>query len=185
MAEYTIIHDVSSRILEVLASATPSGDFGPVTNDPPKDVSAANTKRLSFWLYQVTPNEFLRNQPRRAVPGQPGRESAEPLVLDLHYLLTPMYQTESNAQLHLGSAMQALHSQPRLTVTPSGGAASVEISVALGARTLDELTKVWDSLNEPYRLSVCYDVRLVEIDSRQLFTAPPIHTRGVKEEVGA
>jgi Pvc16 N-terminal domain len=33
--------------------------------------------------------------------------------------------------------------------------------------SLEELTRIWESLREPYRLSVCYLVRVTRIDSRR------------------
>jgi uncharacterized protein DUF4255 len=33
--------------------------------------------------------------------------------------------------------------------------------------SLEELTRIWESLREPYRLSVCYLIRVTRIDSRR------------------
>ena len=37
--------------------------------------------------------------------------------------------------------------------------------LSLEPHSLEELTRVWDALKEPYQLSVSYHVQVVEIDS--------------------
>ena len=34
-------------------------------------------------------------------------------------------------------------------------------------RDLRELAEVWEALKQPYRLSVCYEVRVIRIDSER------------------
>src|SRR5512134_1103507 len=51
-------------------------------------------RQMSLWLYQVSPNEHLRNQPfiRRTAAGPPSVDDLQfypPLSLNLFYLLTP------------------------------------------------------------------------------------------------
>jgi len=40
-----------------------------------------------------------------------------------------------------------------------------ELRIIFNQATLDELSRIWNTLREPYRLSVCYQVKTVRIDS--------------------
>ena len=40
-----------------------------------------------------------------------------------------------------------------------------ELKIVLCPLSFEELTRIWNALNKPYRLSVCYEVRIVLIDS--------------------
>jgi hypothetical protein len=136
------------------------------------------SRQLSLWLYQVSPNEHLRNQAvvRRA-QGPPPNDDQQfypPLALNLFYLLTPSIQDTGGAsdqladQRVLGRAMQVLHDQAILHMpnkqTPDSGH---ELHLSLAPRTIDELAQVWEAMQQPYRLSVCYEVRAVRIDSER------------------
>ena len=136
-------------------------------------------RQMSLWLYQVSPNEHLRNQPfvRRATPGPPPNDDLQlypPLALNLFYLLTPSIQDAGGAsdqladQQVLGRAMQVFHDQSILHMpnrqTPE---TAHELHLSLAPRTIDELAQVWEAMQQPYRLSVCYEVRAVRVDSER------------------
>jgi hypothetical protein len=76
--------------------------------------------------------------------------------------------------------MQILHDHPRIQFELNDE--RQEFSVILARRTLEELTRIWDALREPYRLSVCYEVRLTRIDSLRWVRAARITDRAVTEE---
>ena len=40
------------------------------------------------------------------------------------------------------------------------------MSIVLVRMNLEEQTRIWNALQEPHRLSVCYEVRIVLVDSR-------------------
>ena len=44
-------------------------------------------------------------------------------------------------------------------------AAAHELHLSLAPRTIDEIAQVWEAMQQPYRLSVCYEVRAVRIES--------------------
>jgi hypothetical protein len=136
-------------------------------------------RQMSLWLYQVSPNEHLRNQPlvRRALPGPPPNDDVQfypPLGLNLFYLLTPSIQDAGGAsdqiadQLVLGRAMQVLHDQAVVSMpNRQNPEAAHELHLSLAPRTIDELAQVWEAMQQPYRLSVCYEVRAVRVDSER------------------
>jgi hypothetical protein len=107
-------------------------------------------------------------------------------VVNLRYLLTPLNGEVSADQRVLGRAMQILFDNARLMIPGRDDKnTSMEVSVVLARLSLEELTRVWDALREPYRLSVCYEVRLAEIQSRRVRQAGRIVERELATAVPA
>lgn len=146
-------------------------------------------RQLSLWLYQVLPNEHLRNQPlvRRTAVGPPQNDDLQfhpPLSLNLFYLLTPSIQDAGGAsdqladQRVLGRVMQVLHDQSVLSMpNRQAPAAAHELHISLAPRTIDEIAQVWEAMQQPYRLSVCYEVRAVQIESERRLAGGRIEER--------
>lgn len=138
---------------------------------------ADEQRNISLWLYQVVPNEHLRNA-AFVRQGSDGLEQYPPLSLNLYYLLTPSTGKDEGDQKVLGKALQVFHDQSILAMpsseTPGEGE---ELHVALVQRTIEELAEVWEALQKPYRLSVCYEVRVVRISSRRVVQARRIGER--------
>ena len=55
----------------------------------PTETHQQPSNRLSLWLYRVTENEFLKNQPATRANGANSTRPA-PLALNLDYLVTPV-----------------------------------------------------------------------------------------------
>jgi hypothetical protein len=134
-------------------------------------------RNVSLWLYQVVINEHLRNA-AFVRTGTDGIEAYPPLALNLYYLLTPSTGRDDGDQRVLGKALQVFHDQSVLLM-PSADAAGEgeELHIALAQRTIEELAEVWEALQKPYRLSVCYEVRTVRISSRRRVQARPVGER--------
>jgi hypothetical protein len=144
--------------------------FEVVQKPPPETETPANNK-LSLWLYQVTEDEFTRNQPSVArTPAANGGDSAEllfsPLALNLYYLLTPLTDSALTDQELLGKAMEVFHDNALVHV-PMEDRDVQELRIVLCRLDLEELTRIWDALRQPYKLSVSYHVRVARIDSRR------------------
>ena len=131
---------------------------------------------VNLYLYRVMESVFTKNQPA--------------LGLELYYLLTPFSPAPEpsatngdDAHTMLGAAMLAFHQYPVLndvhiqgfdadTVLPPGILDSFEqIKIRLAITSLEELSKIWATINQPYRLSVAYEVSLVELAPTLL---PPV-----------
>ena len=144
-------------------------------------------RQLSLWLYQVLPNEHLRNQPLVRRAGPPPDDDLRfypPLSLNLFYLLTPSIQDGGGAsdqladQRVLGRVMQVLHDQSVLAMpNRQAPAAAHELHVSLAPRTIDEIAQVWEAMQQPYRLSVCYEVRAVQIESERRLAGGRVEER--------
>jgi hypothetical protein len=135
----------------------------------PADAAAQANHRVSLWLYQVQESEFLRNQPPLRVPQHDDQIQFPPLVLNLYYLLTPSTNSVEGDQMVLGRSMQILNDNASLLLqsTEDPGTAE-ELRISMCQRDLRELAEVWEALQQPYRLSVCYEMRLVRVDSTRI-----------------
>jgi hypothetical protein len=132
----------------------------------PREARENDSLKLSLWLYQVTENEFLKNQPpARLNNSNPLQEVKPPLALNLYYLMTP---NKSNAEKELeilGFVMRVLYDNPTVYINAPQDGVFEELRLILCRLNLEELTRIWEALQEPYRLSVCYKVTVVRVDS--------------------
>jgi hypothetical protein len=168
---------VSNRLKAVLGTVIRDPDEV-VLNDP----TAADDK-VSLWLYQVAADEFVRNAPpgrAETGDGRTVRFKLPPLGVNLYYLLTPMVKDPDTQQTLLAKAMLVLHENPVIRVPgpdrpEDAPAAEAEVSeavrVSLVPDTLDDRVRLFDTLDLPYRLSVCYQVRTVRLVSKRTETA--------------
>ena len=140
----------------------------------PTQTAQDSGNRVSLWLYLIAENEFVKNAPPQRVADD--TEQFPPLALDLYYLLTPFTPVTSPEAdlLILGRAMQALYDNARTTLINPTAQVAEDLSINLFRRTLDELSRVWEALQEPYRLSVCYQVRVTRVDSTLSSTVHPV-----------
>ena len=109
-----------------------------------------------------------------------GRQEYPPLALNLYYLLTPYASDPTSAHQVLSFAMQRLHDNANISGAQLQGSLRLSIeqlSIVLCPLALEELTRVWNALQTPYRLSVAYEVRIVLIRSETERTPARVETR--------
>lgn len=172
--DYTAIRAVSNALKDLLAAefATDStvnaivGGAGGIVFNNPTETAQNPANRLSLWLYQVTENEFLKNDPVRQ-GNTLLRLLQPPLPLNLFYLLTPFALDRESDLLLLGKSMEVLYDNAIIRLTDPVNDVIDELRLILCRLTLEELTRIWEALREPYRLSVCYQVRVTRIDSQR------------------
>ena len=172
--DYTVLRAVSGALRDLLAdefatdptvNAIVVGSAGIVFSNP-TETAQNPANRLSLWLYQVTENEFLKNDPPRPSNGL-DRLRQPPLPLNLFYLLTPFALDREADLLLLGKSMEVLYDNAIILLRDAVSGQTEELRIILCRLTLEELTRIWEALREPYRLSVCYQVRVTRIDSRR------------------
>jgi hypothetical protein len=172
MSDYTVIQAVSSTIQEVLRqnitlSSDPQIKNVPIELRSPKDLQIANVSpAVSVWLYRVIRDGDLLNAPPHRVAFN--QQLNQPLPLNLHYLVTPISAKVGDEQALLGRAIQVLNDHAILRGSDLMGVldhSDEQLRVALEPLSLEELTRVWLALAEPYKLSASYVVQVVKIDS--------------------
>lgn len=137
----------------------------------PTETARDSSNRLSLWLYQVTENEYVKNQPPVRArdplqqPPAPERWFPTPMALNLYYLVTPFTATGDADHIVLGKTMQVLYDNAIVVLRDPVSEIFEELRIVFCRLTLEELTRIWEALREPYRLSICYQVRVTRLDS--------------------
>ena len=142
---------------------TPSGAF--------PDVLRKDACDLSLTLVHVSADPAWRNTPTAGPRGQSAAQ--QPLALDLTYLLSCFagddYHKEQQA---MSIALACFHARPIFKT------AAEEFTIGLEATPLDELTRLWQSITTPMRLSALVRVAVVFLQPKDPTpppAAPPRH----------
>lgn len=187
MAGTTIVRTVTEALLEILrAKLTPMVDPSRIRAAPPEEIDGVTDETLLLFLYQVIESPFLRNVGPRVElqppPMDPGVSRGvtihkDPLALDLYYLLIPGANSDpdaADAYLDtydiLGAGMLAFHDQGTFTLGEFATTAPVEekdlqFRIDFNRLDMSDLIRVWEAVQKPYRLSVSYVVRTLQLDS--------------------
>jgi len=128
----------------------------------PTEAVRDSAHRLSVWLYSVSQNEFVRNEnpPREAKSG-----TSLPLTLNLHYLVTPLSANGELDLMVIGKVLQIFSDIPAIVLASELDDIHEELHILLARTPPDEMSRIWEALKEPYRLSLCYQIRAVRINS--------------------
>jgi hypothetical protein len=188
MSDYSVIAELGDSLLSVLfselnADSQISGLIDSedrISLESPADLENNNSVRLSMYLYRILENPYMKNS--FPVDGTGGKLRKAPLTLDLYYLLTPLVGTPREQMIVLGKTMQVLYDRPILEgmdLSGSLGTTGEAIRLVLNPVSLEELTRVWQALEIPYRLSVCYLARVIILDSEQEQFGQPVVSRRI------
>jgi hypothetical protein len=164
--------------------------------EPPDPAQESTGPLLNLFLYDVNPHPAYRSADPRS------------LALRLHYLLTSYGKGKSTggnqleAQHVLAHAMSYVNDNAMLTrahvqaavksyssgTDPRYGPLATSdldgdvelVKLTQLPQSQDDVSKLWTSLNQPYRLSVCYEASAVLIKRRRVTTStPPVREAGV------
>jgi hypothetical protein len=137
-----------------------------------------------LYLYRVVPNEHARHSPRDTLAGR----ARPPLSLDLHYLVFPWVELASDEAYLIAWTMRMLESRPVLgpgDLADGGFREDEVVHVIPGELNNEDLMRIWDAIEPPYRLSVPYIARVVQIDLEPMPEARPVIARKlVFEQMG-
>ncbi|MEH6453927.1 MAG: DUF4255 domain-containing protein [Psychromonas sp.] len=178
MSSHTIINDVSlelrRRIFAAMNSAVGitmsfTDESTNIVLEPPHD-TPDNATRMSLYLYHIGINNVQRNQRMLAQPGRDDEQRLAPLPIVLKYLATPLDDEETN-QLIMGRLLQFVYDSPQINsidnqpIGNSFGGASNVLRLVPDLLNVEQLTQLWNAFNQPYRLSLAFQVDVVAIDS--------------------
>lgn len=166
MSASTVISDVTHTLEELLKTEQrPASSFDVSLKSPAEEISQQKPK-VNLFLYRIAENAFAKNQEREPI----GLNALEypPLWLNAFFLLTPFAEDKLDELRVFGEAMRVLHDNSVVSGSALKGAlehTNEELRVTLCQFSLEQLAQIWNALDKPYRLSVCYEVRTVFIDS--------------------
>lgn len=128
---------------------------------------------LSVWLYRIERDDQRLNRPDELLPGN--LLKSPPLPLRLHYLMTPVTFKPAGAaapdidQSILGRVIQAFHTKSIFSGSDFDSTllegTPAELHVRLETLTLDELSRVWEALENSFTLAISYEVAVVNVDA--------------------
>lgn len=172
MANIFAVHSIGNSLVTYLRDTYPEQVGGrPLPNCAFELLSSGglNTQpaeentRVGLYLYRITISEHQRPHASARLPAT----GSMPLGLDLHYLLTAWGVTPQDEQIPLAWAIRQLHASPILDssiLSPEAGWEPDEILQVVPAEvSVDELMRIWDTLNQTYRPSMAYVARGVRL----------------------
>jgi hypothetical protein len=155
-----------------------------VTTLPPDDDRVSDENGINLFLYKVNESPFANNMDWRGDRVSPSIGTRPPLALTLSYMMTAYAkktggtaQDDITTQQLLGNAMAILHQNPVLNdihdsefdaasdtqFAPELRNAFEKVKVSLLPISMEEFSKIWTGFSKAYRLSVAYEVSLIEI----------------------
>jgi hypothetical protein len=192
MSASTALGMVSASLRNLLVGEMRLSPAPDVTILAPDEQSS--TRRINLFLYKLAENPFLKNQDFTVQPGSPNQLVPAPLSLTMSYLLTPYAPNdpqEGNAAAHqlLGEAMRVFYENavvPSVYLDPGLADARERLQIAGNALDPEELSRIWGTFSQPFRLSVLYQVSTVQLDRLPAARRPLAErVRQVGVDVGA
>jgi Pvc16 N-terminal domain len=196
MANVFAIHSVGDSLATFLQNtypamlagqAMPTCQFAAISSGELAADTDETGTRVLLYIYRITVNEHSR---QARPPTRPHAQQAS-LGLDLHFLLFPWANTAQDELVTFGWAMRQLHQYPLLdasSLSPQAGWSTDEIVHIVPAELpVDEIMRIWDAIEKPYRLSTSYVARVVRLDpDTSIDSRPVVATRfgyGIAEAV--
>jgi len=188
MADYSVIRDVSTTLEVRLRQALTV--MAPQPTVVLHDLIGAPGQQpaLSVFLYEIVEDGSVKNRPHvRTGTPQNVVVRKPPLALKLKYLLTPWSSSRVTEHEMLGRVMQVLYDGAILTGPQLQGDlanTATALKLTLSALELEERTRIWHAVQQEYRLSVNYEVRVVKLRSRDTTTVRAVAERVLDATLG-
>lgn len=190
MSKATAIGMVSASLYKLLDGEITLTPKVPVTIMAP-DESGGN-RRINLFLYKVQESPFLKNMDWQVKPGDPTTLVPPPLSLNLFYLMTAYATNDSvtgNSAAHeiLGEAMRVFYENPIVPedyLVEGLKDAREQIKIMLNTLDMEELSQVWNTFTQPFRLSALYEVSVVQLDmlsESEKIMAKRVHQIGIPD----
>jgi len=165
--------------LSALGNPAPTAQLHDLVTAVPSDPPT-----VTLFLYQVIEDCSVRNRAKttRIVNGNVLARK-QPLGLCLHYMMSAWGGDRHSEQRMLGRVLQVLYDDAVLDGTEllgvlAGTAATLHVS--LQPLELEDRARVWWAIGQTYRLSVNYEVRVVNIDPETETESVPVRERDLE-----
>jgi hypothetical protein len=186
VSDYPVIGDVSETLRSVI-------DAGLASLVPPPTVQVHDLQgviptapaHVTICLYDVIEDPSAKNRPRRKNAGPAGqfRIDKPPMALLLRYLVTPWSGTRAADHQILGRVMQVLYDGAIIHgAALQGGLAgtSEALKITMAPIPLQERFWLWQAVQKAYRISVTYEVRVVNLDAIEAQLVRPVAVRDLR-----
>jgi hypothetical protein len=168
-----------------LATPAPQAVLDDLTTPP---VTTSNPI-VTLFLYDIGEDATARNRPKsRRVVGTDVLIRKQPLALTLHYMITAWGGDRQTEQRLLGRALQIFYADATLDGAELQGTlagSDAELHVSLAPLHLEDRARVWFAIGQTYRLSINYEVRVVNLDVDFEEVAPSVQERRLDAGVPA
>jgi hypothetical protein len=139
-----------------------------VSPESPALLASRDGAGLSLWLYRVDPDPQARVCPSRPGATPDDRPWATPLRL--RYLITALAGADDSTgplteQRLLARVLDVFDTTPVIAGADLRGSlagTAATLQVHADPLPLEDLTRLWRALGQPYQLSLTYDVRLAD-----------------------
>jgi uncharacterized protein DUF4255 len=185
MPDYPVIRDVSETLRSYLSAGLAT--LGP---PPPPTVEVHDLQgtiptapaHVTICLYDVVEDPSAKNRPRRISSGPAGtfRIDKSPMALLLRYVITPWAGDRAADHQLLGRVMQVLYNGAIIHGPALQGVlanTSEALKVTLSPIPLQERFWLWQAVGKPYRISVTYEIRVVNLDAIDPQLVRPVAAR--------
>lgn len=171
MNQYSMIAYISNYICSLLKKhMTPN----PILNKDSIGLCSPNDRgdlNLGIFLYDINENQNIRN--RSMINIGKNEQKYPSRFLELYYMVTAYSNTELkykyvDEQKIIGRALQILTDNPNIhmdEIMNIQDLAIREVKIELLNITFEEKLKIWNGQNQPYKLSLCFKVFPIEIQS--------------------
>jgi hypothetical protein len=183
MGNYPVIGDVSETLRSVISDGLSSLVPPPTVevHDLQGTITTAPA-HVTVCLYDVIEDPSAKNRPRRRSVGPGGtvRVSKAPMALLLRYLVTPWSGTRAADHQILGRVMQILYDGAIIhgAALQGGLAGTAEaLKLTMAPIPLQERFWLWQAVQKAYRISVTYEVRVVNLDAVETQLVQPVASR--------
>ncbi len=171
MSASTAIGMVSRSLWNLLDGEIILSPEVPITILAPDESSLSNP-RINLFLYKVMENPELKNLDWQVGVDNTSQLVPPPLSLNLYYLMTayaPNDDETGNSAAHeiLGDAMRVFYENaivPQEYLVDGLEDAQEQIKIMQINFDIEELSQVWNTSGEPFRLSVMYEISVVQLD---------------------
>jgi hypothetical protein len=183
MSDFTAIRAVSITLQALLEAGITNATDPQLAGvkiflQSPKFLREEKEPGISLWLYRIQREPDTLNHPPERISASTLRR--QPMPLTLHYLVCAVFEQPKDEQALLGKVVQLFHDQAIVRGAALKDALEGEdheLRLVFEALTLEELARVWEAIDEPYRISLSYSVQVVTIDSDlDLVQQPPVLT---------
>ncbi len=189
MASTVAIASTCEAIVRLLRSNYDPADFNGTLLDfqvyVAEDFSHPMDEGVSVFLYRIYHNGNHRTPTGRTLPD--GRRQSTKLPLDLHFLLTAWAKKSSLQHEVAGWMMRVMEDNASIPASvlnayrPDVFRPDEGVEIGLTELSVEDMFHVWEvMINHVYQLSVPYQARCVEIESKVLIS---VSGRPVQERV--